>query len=143
MQGRERLVAEPEPLHRAGLEVLRDHVVVDDEPLQQRDAARLFEVDPDALLAEVVAQIGRAHLAPVVVADRGQRVAARLALTRVLDLHHVGAQVREQLRRERHRLHLLDREDAHARERARPGARVGGLVGGGVRQRLELAGRRS
>jgi hypothetical protein len=44
--------------------------------------------------------------------------------------------VREQLRGERHRLHLLDREDPHARERAAPvvgrmrsGAGTGRIVG--------------
>src|SRR4029453_1047270 len=40
-----------------------------------------------------------------------------LAVNRVLDLHALGAEVREQLRGERHRLHLLDGEDADPRER--------------------------
>jgi hypothetical protein len=116
--GGERVVPEPEPLHRAGLEVLGDHVVVRNQLLHELDAARVLQIDADALLAQVVAQIGRTDLSAVVVADRRLCGAPRLAVHRVLDLHHLGAEVREQLRGERHCLHLLDREDPHAGERA-------------------------
>jgi hypothetical protein len=112
----ERVVADPEPLHRARLEVLRDHVVVGNQPAQELDAARVLEVESDALLAEVVAQIGGAHSAAVLVPDARLRPAARLAVHRVLDLHHLRTQMREQLRGERHRLHLLDRQDPDAGE---------------------------
>ena len=47
----------------------------------------------------------------------GVDAAARLAVHRVLDLHDLGAEPGEQLRRVRQRLHLLGREDAHAVER--------------------------
>jgi hypothetical protein len=79
----------------------------------------VLQVDADAALAEVVAQIGRADLAPVAIGDLRPRAAPRLAVDRMLDLHHVGAQVREQLGGERQRLHLLDREHAHTPSRGR------------------------
>ena len=124
MQRRERGIAEAHLLHRAGLEVLGEHVEVRHEPPQQRRARGQLQVDPDAALAEVVAQIGRANLPAVAVDDLWPRAAPRLAVHRVLDLHHVGAQVREQLRGERQCLHLLDREHAHPVEGPR-GAALG------------------
>ncbi len=47
----------------------------------------------------------------------GCDAAARLAVHGVLDLHDVGAEAGQQLRRVRQRLHLLGREHAHAVER--------------------------
>ena len=47
----------------------------------------------------------------------GERAPARLAVHRVLDLHDVGAEPGQQLRRVGQRLHLLGGEDPHAVER--------------------------
>ena len=47
----------------------------------------------------------------------GRRRPARLAVDRVLDLHHLGAEPGEHLGRVGQRLHLLGREHPHAVER--------------------------
>ena len=84
---------------------------------EQLAALGRLEVDADAALVEVVAQVGGADLAALGVGHRRRRRPPRLAVHRVLDLHHVGAEPGEQLRRVRQRLHLLGREHPHAVER--------------------------
>ena len=76
-----------------------------------------LQVDADAALVEVVAQVGGADLAPVGVGHRRRGRAAGLAVLRMLDLHHVRAEASEQLGGVRQRLHLLRREHAHPVER--------------------------
>jgi hypothetical protein len=128
VQRREVAVTEAHAVHRTRLEVLADDVEARHEALHQLASLGMLEVDRDALLVEVVTQVGRADAAAVDVLDRGQRAAARVARLRVLDLHHLGAEPREQLRRERQRLHLLDREDAYAREGAGALGRIGHVL---------------
>ena len=69
------------------------------------------------LLLSKAAALGVYCLAVVRIEDRRRRGPARLAVHRVLDLHDVGTEPRQQLRRERHRRHLLEREHPHAIER--------------------------
>src|SRR5260221_399103 len=78
---------------------------------------RVLQIDPDAALPEVVAQIGGADGTAVARGHRGDRSAPRLADLRVLDLDDIGAHAREQLRGEREGLLLLDRENADSGER--------------------------
>ena len=85
-------------VHRAGLEVLADHVEARHQAFEELAALGLLQVDRDALLAEVVAQIGGADAAPVVVVEGGQRAASRVAGDRGLDLDDLGAEVREPTR---------------------------------------------
>ena len=47
----------------------------------------------------------------------GQRLPSRLAVDRMLDLHHLGAEAGQQLGAEGQRLHLLGGEDPHVVER--------------------------
>ena len=68
---REHLVAESEPVHRARLEVLADHVEASGQLDEQLAAPRVLQVDSDRCLVEVVAQEGRAHRATLGVGDRG------------------------------------------------------------------------
>jgi len=71
----------------------------------------VFEIDSDALLAQVVAQKRRPDVALVDINNARRSRSARLAGRRMLDLHHISAHPREELRPEGHRLHLLDRQD--------------------------------
>ena len=88
-----------------------------DQREEQLAALGRLQVDADAALVEVVAQVGRADLAALRVDHRGRRRPARLAVHRMLDLDDLGAEPGEHLGRVRQRLHLLGREHAHAVER--------------------------
>ena len=76
-----------------------------------------FRSMPTLCLPSAVAQERRAGAPAVEVGHERRRATARLAVARVLDLHHLGAEPAEQHRGVRQRLHLLHREDAHAVER--------------------------
>jgi hypothetical protein len=75
------------------------------------------QVDADTPLPEVAAQEGGTDRAAFGIGDRRRRGSPRFTVHRVLDLHDVGAEAREHLRRERHRRHLLEREHAYTIER--------------------------
>ena len=98
----------------ARLEVLGDDVEARREAQHEVAPGGRLEVDADAALAQVVAQERRADAPPLRIRHRRERSPTRLPVNRVLDLHDVGAEAREQLRGERQRLHLLEREHAHA-----------------------------
>jgi hypothetical protein len=123
--GRQHVVAQAEAVHRAGLEVLGHDVEVGDQVEEQRAAGRVLEVEPDAALAEVVAQERGADPPAVGVEHVGERPPACLAGRRVLDLHHVRTQAGQELRAVGQRLHLLGRENPHPVE----GAAVAGRLG--------------
>jgi len=96
---RERVVAEPEALHRARAEVLDDHVGRLRQRLEHLAAARRLEVERHALLVEVhETEEDRVHAGLL-----GEPVARRLACRR-LDLDHLGAQPRQRLSAARPRL---------------------------------------
>ena len=84
-----------------------------------------MQVEAQAALVEVVAQECGAHAATLGIEHRRRGAAARLAVYRVLDLDHVGAESGQQLGGERERLHLLGGEDAHTVERLAVGEGVG------------------
>ncbi len=92
------VVAEAQAVERAGLEVLGEHVEVRRQAQHEVAAGGGLEVDGDAALAEVVAQERGADRAAVGIGH--PRLRRRGPTRRVggLDLHHVGAEPREQLR---------------------------------------------
>jgi hypothetical protein len=106
---RERLLAEAEPLHRAGLEVLAEDVGAGDELEHDLAAARILGVDGDALLVAVEegeeARAGAHELPRVVAAER-------------LDLDHLGAEVAEDdpAGRPHHHVRELDHPQAGERQ---------------------------
>ena len=111
------VVAEAEAIDRARLEVLREHVEVRHQPQHELAAGVAAQVDADTPLPEVAAQEGRTDRAALGIGDRRRRGPSRFTVHGMLDLHDVGAEARQHLRRERHRRHLLEREHAHAVER--------------------------
>jgi hypothetical protein len=115
--GGDGVVAEPEAVEGAGLEVLGDDVDLAGEPQHQLPAALVLEVDADAPLVEVVAEERGPDPATERVGHRGQRATTQVAVDGVLDLDDVGAEAGEQLCGERQGLHLLEGEDPHAVER--------------------------
>src|SRR4029079_11534569 len=56
MRRRERVIPEPEALHRAGSEVLDDHVGARDERVEDSPRARVLQIERDALLVAVDAE---------------------------------------------------------------------------------------
>ena len=87
--GGERLIAEAEPVHRAGAEILDDDVGSERKLSRRRLAVLGLQVERDALLVAV----HRAERAVVVgLAPHPERIAA----VRRLDLDDLGAQVRQQ-----------------------------------------------
>jgi hypothetical protein len=107
----QRLPAEAEAVHGPGAEVLDDHVGLAQEIVEQRAAARVLQVEREALLVRV-----EEEEAPAV--DAGpvaQREAVGLAGER-LDLDDLGAQPREELRAGRAGLVLAEVDDADAVE---------------------------
>ena len=86
----ERVIAEAHVLHGAGLEVLDEDVGLGRQLRDQSDAFRLAEVEHKTALVAMDAQVIDADAV-------GERPpgANHLTLGRRLDLHHVGAEVRE------------------------------------------------
>jgi hypothetical protein len=107
-------LAEAEALGRAGPPVLHEHVGAIHEREQGLAAARLLEVEHDAALAAVRVHVeARAPAAPVGADPH------RVADPRRLDLHHLGALIREDHAGEGARQDLRDVDDANACERSR------------------------
>jgi hypothetical protein len=80
------LVAESQPIERAGGKVIEDHVGVLDQALEDRLALGLTKVEREVLLVAVIGKEGRAVVAAA---------ATGVAAVRMLDLDYVGAQVGE------------------------------------------------
>ena len=106
-------MAEAEPLHHAGPEVLDQHVGLADEAMHQGDRLGMLQVEREAALAGVeLAEIGA-----LAVAQR--RAQAHVVALGRFDLQHVGAHVGEQARAVRAGQHDREVEDAEAGERVR------------------------
>ena len=115
------LVADAEAVEHARAERLEQHVGVADQPQQHLLAGGRLEVDPDRALAPVERQeqgAAGARLGALVVRRRPADVVAEPG---VLDLDHVGAEVREQQRAEPAGQQSRQVEDPQAVERERPG----------------------
>ena len=106
------VVAEAQPLDRAGREVLHEHVGLGGEILDELLAGRRLQVDGQRFLVGVEDQeIERSRRRA-----RARMHAAGIAALRVLDLHHLGAEPRQRLRAGRPRLELRQIQHAHACE---------------------------
>jgi len=116
----QRLVAEAQPVHRAGLEVLHDDVRPGDEAVHHPAGAGVLEVERHRPLAGVDRQEHRRHAdAPeIVVADQ---VAALVAARPLLELDDIGAHHRQVLGAERAGDHLREVDHPHPVERLRHG----------------------
>ena len=99
---RQRLVAQPERLERAGAVVLHEHVGGLDQRFEDFAVALLLEVERHRALVGGLGQELGAHQ---LVVERlvGARAAALVGVVRVLDLDHVGAEHAELIGRERPR----------------------------------------
>jgi hypothetical protein len=113
------VVVEAVFLQRAGLEVLDQHVGFCDQLADQRLAFGQCMIDCHRLLVAVAGQIERGDVGrlAVLVLEKRRAVGARLvAAAGPLDLDHVGAEIGEQLRRQRRREHARQVEYAYAFE---------------------------
>ena len=114
VDGAQRLPAEPEVVHRPGLEVLDQDVAPSGEIEDQRLAPRVLEVDRDAPLASV----DREEVRGLAVGRAGRRpLPAVVSALRMLDLDHLGAVVAEDLGRERSRDDTREVDDPEVFER--------------------------
>ena len=110
------LVAQAEPIHHAGAEVLDQHVGGRDEPLQHVLAAVGLQVERDRLLAAVLGQERRAH--QLLVERRvGAELARQIAVLGHLDLDHLRAEQRELVGAERPGQHVGQIEHPDSRQR--------------------------
>ena len=105
-------VANAQAIHRAGAEVLDDHIGVLRQAQEHGAAGRGLQVQAQAAFVPVLRQELHALAAHELVAEIARQVAA-LGL---LDLDHIGAQVAEQHRADRARGHHAQVEDDVAAE---------------------------
>jgi hypothetical protein len=96
------LPAEAHAVDRAGCEVLHHHIAGLDQLLEDLLAGRGLGVERDAALVAV--QHGEVEA--IHVGDIAQLTPGRIAHPRPLDLEHVGAEPRQELRTGRPRLHM-------------------------------------
>ncbi len=110
VDGGDLLVAEPEALERARLEVRDHHVRALAQPTCELAVGGVAEVEDDRALVAIRGMVvGGAALR-----IRRRRPASRVVAVRRLDLDDVGAQVAERLRDERAREHPGQVDDAQA-----------------------------
>ena len=109
-----RFVAEPEPIHHAGTEILDQDVGDLDQPFQDFDSARAREIERDAPLAAIGGIEDRGALDRLHLRRRHrERTAPPVEVMRVLDLDHVGAHLGEHLADQRPRPSHRDVEHAN------------------------------
>ncbi len=112
----QRGIADAEPVHHAGAEILHDHVGVGDQALDDLDRRRLLQIQRQAALVAVDRQPGRRHAAVCPLAR--QRRAAHVLALAALHLDDVGAEQGELEAAERSGKDLGEIEDACAGKRA-------------------------
>ncbi|CAM2153002.1 hypothetical protein PT2222_20033 [Paraburkholderia tropica] len=113
----QRVVAEAEPLRRAGREVLHEHVGVGEQRVHDLQRFSALHVEREAFLRTVGPDEMRGETVHALV------VAAReIAHAGTLDLDDARAQIRELARAERRRDCVLERDDLDAFERAHDSA---------------------
>ena len=92
VDGGERPVIDPEPLRHAGREVADDDVRHADQPVEERPAAPVFEVDRDAFLVAVERQEVGTHAVERMFRIRGEQAPGPLPRQR-FDLDGLRAQI--------------------------------------------------
>ena len=107
---RERLIAEPEPVERARPEILQEHIGLGDDLSEQPLAVIGLQVEGQAALVGVEQQKEQA----VAVLDVAHVAARDVAALRLLELDHIGAEKRQDLRTSRPRLVVRHVDDADA-----------------------------
>ncbi len=117
----QRLVAEPQLLHHAGTEILRHHVGRIDQPQRQLAPLRRLQVDGDAALVAVGAQVQRALSVVPEVAAAPVPLPAALG---GLDRDHVGAEVAQRLHAHRPEQEMIEADDPDALQQVKHGCRV-------------------
>jgi hypothetical protein len=120
IDGRQRVVAQAERLHRAGAEVLDQDVGAGDHLLQDRHPLRRLEVERHVPLVAVDDQ--KRRRLTILVGRPGPRL---VAAARVLDLDDVGTQIGQQHAAEGASQHPGQVEHADTFERERGGRRHG------------------
>ena len=118
------VVAQPEALDGAGAEVLGDDVEARRQSQHEVASGRLFEVDDDRPLGQVVAEERRTDGASIGIGHGGRGGPAEVTGAGRFDLHHVGAEPSQELGGVGEGLHLLEGEDAHPVERLAPVRRL-------------------
>ncbi len=139
IEGVDLLPLETEVAEHARREVLQHRIALGDQPPEERKAVVGSEVEREAALVGVRAQIVRAPLPPRPLHSRG-RAGGPHAIHPAdrLDVDHVGAQRRERTRRDGAGPPRSEVEHANARERQ---LGIGhGVAGPGGRVRLDGAG---
>ena len=106
------VIAELQPPHRRKPRIVHQHIGALAQPQQRRPRRRLLQVEHDAALVAIELQIKRAHVGVF-----GRAALAHQIALRRLDLDHVGAVVRQDLRGVRTQHHRREIDDAQALER--------------------------
>ena len=117
--GPEHVAAEAEPLHRAGPEVLHEHVGPIDERQKRLPIDRILQIEREALLAAIDA----GEVAALAARQEGAVLPGVVAAVGPLDLHHLRAQVSQD--------HGAERagQDPREVENSDAGKRLGGHRG--------------
>ncbi len=110
----EYFVGDTEPGRRFGAEIMHQHVGARGKPKQCIPAERFFEIEHEAALVAVAAEEERGH---ALVPSRPE-LAGGVALRR-FDLHDIGTEVAEVLRRIGPEHHRAAIENFYARQRSR------------------------
>ena len=111
----QRGVADAEPVHHAGAEILHDHVGVGDQALDDLDRRRLLQIQGQAALVAVDRQPGRRH--PAVRPLARQRRAAHVLALAAFHLDDLGAEQGKLVGTEGAGEDLGEVENLHAGER--------------------------
>ena len=117
----QRFVAEPQLLHHAGSEILRHDIGGIDQAQRELASLGRLQIDGDAALVAVGAQVERAL---PVVPDVAAAPVALPGAFGVLDRDHVGAKVAQRLYAHRPQQEMVEADDPDALQQVKHGADV-------------------
>jgi hypothetical protein len=112
---RHRLPTEPQRIESAGTIILDHDVALRDQPLQDRAAGLVLQIESQRALVRGLGQVLRAHAAAVEGAVAAA-AAGLIGLQGMLDLDHLGAEQAELIGGERAGQHMGEIDDADALE---------------------------
>src|SRR5271165_181505 len=138
------LIAHAEAVEHAGTEGLEHDVVLADERQQHFLAALVLQIEPDRALVAVERQEQRRARALVRAVVVGRRPADVVAHAGVLDLQHIGTEVRQQQRAEaaREKPRQIEHADALERKAHRRASTPRGAIASIARASCTVAARR-